>query len=90
MRAPIGVTVLVAVLAAGCVTSGTYNRKVAELDKLRADHDRAAAEREQKLQADVADLKRQIADLDKQLDDRTALAGELKKRLEKLGQNVDS
>jgi chemotaxis protein MotB len=89
MRAPIGVTVLVAVLAAGCVTSGTYDRKVAELDKLRADHDRAAADREQKLQAEAAELKRQIADLDKQLDDRTALAGELKKRLERLGQNVD-
>jgi chemotaxis protein MotB len=90
-------------LAAGCVTTGTLNKKVAELDKLRDDHDRAAADREGKLGARVQDLEAQVKDRDtrlaelsgerdklrKQLDDTTALAGELKGRLERLGQNVD-
>ena len=90
-------------LASACVTTGTYDKKVAELQKVTADHDRAAAEREKALQARIDELQKKAADLDKQLnaavterdglrkslDDTTALAGELKKRLEKLGQNVD-
>ena len=87
----------------GCVTTGAFDRKVAELDKLRGDHDRAAADRERALQARIHDLETQLGDsgkrltlltserdnLRKKLDDTTALAGELKKRLEQLGQNVD-
>jgi chemotaxis protein MotB len=90
-------------LASACVTTGTYDKKVAELQKVTADHDRAAAEKEKALQARIDELQKKAADLDKQLiaavterdglrkslDDTTALAGELKKRLEKLGQNVD-
>ncbi|MGD0837403.1 MAG: OmpA family protein [Polyangia bacterium] len=90
-------------LSGACVTTGTYNKKVAELQQLTADHDRAAAERENALKARVAELEKRRADLQerlnaavaerdglqKSLDDTTALAGELKKRLEKLGQNVD-
>ena len=70
---------------------------------MRADHDRAATEREKDLEAQIAvfrpsssDANQHIAALNderdglrKHLDDTTALAGELKKRLEKLGQNVD-
>ena len=81
---------------AGCVTSGTFDKKVAELDKLREDHDRSAAEREKALQdqlkqrdAALATLTAERDGLRKQLDDTTALATELKARLEKLGQNVD-
>ncbi|HEX2658730.1 MAG TPA: OmpA family protein [Polyangia bacterium] len=81
---------------AGCVTTGTYDQKVAELDKLREDHDRAAADREKELHdqlkqrdATLAQLTAERDGLRKQLDDTTALATELKARLEKLGQNVD-
>ncbi len=86
-----------------CVTTGTFDKKVAELDKLRADHDRAAAEREKDLQTQIDHLQTQVSDADKRiaaltaerddlrkkLDDTTVLAGELRARLEKLGQNVD-
>jgi chemotaxis protein MotB len=87
---------LALLIASGCVTTSKFNAKVSELDQLRADHDRAAADREKKLQADLADLKVQLdqmtADRDathKQLDDAMALATTLKKKLEQLGQNVD-
>jgi chemotaxis protein MotB len=76
---------------------------VAELQKVTADHDQSAAAQEKALQARIDDLQKRMADLQKQLntavterdglrkslDDTTALAGEMKKRLEKLGQNVD-
>ncbi len=88
---------------AACVTTGTYDKKVAALDKIREDHDRAAADREKDLKAQIHGLEAQVSDanqhiatlnaerdgLRKRLDDTTALAGELKARLEKLGQNVD-
>ena len=96
-------TILMMTLAAGCVTTKAYDRKVAELDQLRANDAKAATDREGKLKQQVADLQSQLADvsarlaqltserdgLRKHLDDATALTGELKKRLEKLGQNVD-
>jgi chemotaxis protein MotB len=89
--------------AAGCVTTGTHEKKIAELQQITADHDRAAAEREQALQQQIADLEKKKAELEQQLsatqaerdglqkslDDSIALTGELKQRLEKLGQNVD-
>ncbi len=80
---------LFGVAASACVTSGTFDKKVAELDKLRADHDRAAAEREKDLKAQIDALTTLRDDLRKKADDMTALAGELRSRLEKLGQNVD-
>lgn len=90
-------------LASACVTTGTYDKKVSELQQITADHDKAAAGREAALEARIAELQKARADLEaklsaaqaeqatlqKSLDDTTALAGELKKRLEKLGQNVD-
>jgi chemotaxis protein MotB len=92
------------VVAGGaCVSTGTFDKKVAELQKVTADHDRTAAEREKELKRQIAELQKKDADLEtslkaalaerdktqKSLDDTTALAGELKARLEKLGQNVD-
>jgi len=76
---------LLAGAGAGCVTTGTFDKKVAEM----AEHDRAAAEREKSLQGQVKQLTAERERLRKQLDDTTALANELKARLEKLGQNVD-
>jgi chemotaxis protein MotB len=90
-------------LAGGCVTTGAYDKKVSELEKLRADDNKSAAERERALQARVQELESELTakaqalvatsqerdELKKQLDDGTALVGELKSRLEKLGQNVE-
>ena len=90
-------------LATACVTTGTHEKKIAELQKITADHDKAAADREQALKGQIAELEKKSAELDqklkatlaerdalqKSLDNTTALAGELKQRLEKLGQNVD-
>src|ERR1039458_5920796 len=56
-----------------CVTTGTFDKKVAELDHVRADRDHVVVERD---------------GLRKKLDDATALVGELTARLQKLGQNV--
>ena len=90
-------------LVGGCVTTGTYNSKVSELEKLRAGDQQAAADREHKLKSQIDDLQTQLKDvsgrLDKmtaerdslrtKLDDTTALADAFKKRLEKLGQNIE-
>jgi chemotaxis protein MotB len=85
-----------ALLAGGCVTTKTFDAKVAELDSLRAAHDKSAADREQALKSQLADANTQLASaraerdkLAKQLDDTQALVLDLKQRLEKLGQNVD-
>ena len=91
------------VATGGCVSTGTFNKKVADLQQVTADHDKAATARERTLDQQIAELQKKSADLDtrlkaalaernsfqKSLDDTTALAGELKNRLEKLGQNVD-
>jgi len=94
---------LLLLAGASCVTTKTYEAKVAELNAERDEHDRAAAAKQKALEAKIADLETQAHDLDaqlaklgverddlrKSLDDNTALVSELKKRLEKLGQNVD-
>lgn len=48
------IAILISVVALGCVTTGTYDRKVAELTKLR-DSDAAAAQTRERLQADQLD-----------------------------------
>jgi chemotaxis protein MotB len=85
-----------ALLTTGCVTTGTYDAKVTELQGLRAQDGQAAAEKvaalESKLQAVEARLAQVTAERDglrKSLDDSTALVSELTRRLEKLGQNVE-
>ena len=84
-------------LGSGCVTTGTHNKKMAELNQLRADDAALAAKREKDLQDKLADLQKQLdatlaekAELEKQVAEDEAVAGTLKARLEKLGQNVDS
>jgi chemotaxis protein MotB len=90
--------------ASACVTTGTYNKKVAELTKQRDDDRAAATKREQGLDKQIADAKQAYADLEskladvqakldeaaKKLDDSTQLVGVMTAKLEKLGQNVDS
>lgn len=91
-------------LVPACVSSGTYNHKVADLTKQRDDDAAAAKKREQaladKLAADdksIADLTAQVGDanvqkgsVQAQLDNATQLIESLTQRLQKLGQNVDS
>ncbi len=102
-RLQLTVALVLISVGSACVSTGTYNKKVADLEKIGADHDRAAAEHEKDLKGQIHGLEAQVSDanaritaldtdrdrLRKQLDDTTALAGELKTRLEKLGQNVD-
>jgi chemotaxis protein MotB len=65
---------LVGVCALGCVSTGTYDAKVAELNQ--------ALSREQA-------VTKQRDDLQKRIDESTALVALLKGRLEKLGQSVE-
>ena len=65
----------VIVLTSACVSTGTYNRKVADLTKMRADDDDAAKQREASLTAQIAtaatnyaDLQRKLSDTQSQLD----------------------
>jgi DNA repair exonuclease SbcCD ATPase subunit len=95
---------VITLLASGCVTTGAYDKKVSELEKLRADDSKAHAERERALQTRVQELESELAakaqillatsqerdELKKQLDDGTALVGELKSRLESSGRTSRS
>ena len=65
-----------------CVTKGTYDKKVAELETLRADHDHAAAEREKDLKAQIDRLQTQVSEADKQINALTAELAELRKRID--------
>nr|HEX4314148.1 OmpA family protein [Kofleriaceae bacterium] len=90
--------VLVAATAtAGCVSNGTYNKKVAEMQKARDDDDAAAKTRQDDLQKQIADTKASLdketadaATLQKQIDDQAQLIATMQDKLKQLGQNVDS
>lgn len=91
---------VLALVLGGCVSSGQYHKREAELQdqaanreaELKAQAATQAAEAAQREAALGADLKAVTAERDKlktELDNTTALVTELKQRLEKLGQNVD-
>jgi chemotaxis protein MotB len=90
--------ILVAATAApACVSNGTFNKKVAEMQKARDDDNAAAKKREDDLNKQLADTKASLdkettdaATLQKQIDDQTQLLGTLQDKLKQLGQNVDS
>jgi chemotaxis protein MotB len=71
---PYVLSLLLGISTAACVTSGTYDAKVAELN--------SALSREQA-------LTKQRDDLQKKVDDQLALIATMKDRLQKLGQNVE-
>lgn len=91
------------VAAGACVTTGTYDKTVADLVKLRADDGRAAAQKNASMEAEAHVLEGPLKDanehlaalvtvraaLRKELDDAAVLAGEFRSRLETLAQNVD-
>src|SRR5882724_5174738 len=93
----------VVLVVSGCVTTSAHEAKVRELDAVRMAHEKEAAQREAALQKKLAQLGHDVDQahastvemtgqrdaVRKQLDDQIALLGELKKRLEKMGQNVD-
>lgn len=82
--------------AAGCVTSATYDAKVAELQALRDRDDRAATDREKALRARIHDLEEESAraqakraeldkemqDLEERLRDASADRAQLRKSLD--------
>lgn len=51
------------ILVSACVTTGTYNHKVAELTKARDDEAAAAKQRERTLDEKIADLQRTVSEL---------------------------
>ncbi|HEX2573956.1 MAG TPA: OmpA family protein [Polyangia bacterium] len=69
-------------LAAGCVSTGAYNRKVADLTSQQDQLKKEGASREKQ-------LKDQIADLEKQLGDLKAQLGDLKTQLTDTGKERD-
>ena len=94
-----GLALILAAAAAApaCVSNGTYNKKVAEMQKARDDDNAAAKKREDDLGKQLTDTKAALdketsdaATLQKQIDDQTQLLGTLQDKLEQLGQNVDS
>src|SRR5256885_16388164 len=70
------VLVSAGLLAAGCVTQGAFDKKVTELEKLRADAARDAEAREAKLKADlaaaIAEREKKQAELEQQLKEKEA------------------
>ncbi len=69
------IAVACALAAGGCVTTATYEKKVSELEKQRADDARAADARAKALQARIDELEAKRADLEKQLADTGAKLG---------------
>jgi len=67
------------VATSACVTKGTYDKKVAELKTLQADHDHAAAGREKELRAQIDRLQTRVSEADKQIKALTAELDELRK-----------
>jgi chemotaxis protein MotB len=91
------VALAAASLAAGCVTTGTYNRKVDELTKLRDDDAAAARQREKALSDELdkqktsyMELQVRLADTQAALDKATAEKAELQKRLDDNTQLVET
>ena len=65
-----------------CVTKGTYDKKVAELETLRADHDHAASDRERDLKAQIDRLQTQASVANQQVSALAAELAELRKRID--------
>lgn len=86
---------LAATLLGGCVTNGTYNAKVAELDKLRADASAQATQlsavtkERDELQKKYADAQAQVAELDKRLADCQAQLQAVTTERDKLRKSLD-
>lgn len=82
-------------LLSGCVTSGTYNAKVAELDKLRADAGAQAVQlgavtkERDELQKKLTDAQAQVAELDKRLADTQAQLQAATEERNKLRKSLD-
>jgi peptidoglycan hydrolase CwlO-like protein len=70
------------ITTSACVTKGTYDKKVAELETIRADHDHAAADRETELKALIDRLQTQVNEDDEQIKALTAELVELRKRID--------
>ncbi len=58
----------VGILAAACVSAGTYNAKVAELEQAKS-HDKATADQQKQLQAQIDQLKAQLQEAQSKLDE---------------------
>ncbi|MGE5182984.1 MAG: hypothetical protein ACM31C_13020, partial [Acidobacteriota bacterium] len=88
---------LVVLLASACVTTGTYNRKVAELTKQREQDAAAAKTREQglqdqldKTQKSYVELQTKLVDVQAALDKANVDKNELQKHLDDGTQLVET
>ncbi len=79
-------SLLIGLVGAGCVTTGTYEKKVAELNAERDAHDQAAAEREKGLKARQSELEAKVKSLEAaghELDAKLVALGGERDRLRK-------
>ena len=81
--------ILACLLFGGCVTTGAYEKKVSELEKLRADDNEAAAKRAAELAAHIKDLDAQRQDLETQLAAKTSELARLTSERDKLKAQLD-
>jgi len=70
------------ITTSACVTKGTYDKKIAELEIIRADHDHAGADREKDLKALIDRLQTHVSEDDKQINALTAELEELRKKID--------
>jgi chemotaxis protein MotB len=69
LRTAIPLSLAAALLASGCVTTGTFNEKVAELNKRNDEAEQKAKAEDDASKAKIADLEKQLADTQAQLKD---------------------
>lgn len=84
-----GVLAVLALGAAGCVTTSTFDAKVAELEAVTADHDKTAAEHQHALEARIKGLEDTKAVLEKRLAEATAQQEQTAKVRDELRKHLD-
>ena len=80
---------LLALAAAGCVTTANHEKRVAELDALREDHDRKAAEQQRALQARIDELEARRTALEAQAKDLGGKLAQAADERDKLRKSLD-
>ncbi len=80
---------LAAFAASGCVTTGTYNAKVAELEGIDQQHSQAAAAREKTLQGRIAELEADLAAKEQRLRELSGQLAAASAERDQLRKNLD-
>jgi chemotaxis protein MotB len=80
---------LVLATASGCVTTGTYNRKVSELEKLRAARETELATRLKERDGRIAEAERKVVQLETRLKETEAQLAAAEAAKTRLGKDLD-